>query len=322
MSPTPIPLRRLGRNGPQVTRIGLGMAALGRPGYINLGHGRDLDGCREHDEMERHAHEMLNAAHLAGIRYVDCARSYGDAEAFVASWLRARGDDVDDVVVGSKWGYTYVADWRVDVDVHEVKDHSPATLERQLATSRDTLGGRLRLYQIHSATRESGVLTDRAVLARLAELRSDGIAVGLSTSGPAQAETIDDAIATGAFDTVQATFNALEVSAGPALRRAHEAGMGVIIKEAVANGRLTPRGDAAANARLVAAADGAGPDAAALAWVLAHDFVDCVLLGATTREQLTSNLGALDVEVDVPATTSLAEAPADYWAARAKLTWN
>ena len=35
-------LRTLGRNGPFVSRIGLGMAALGRPGYINLGHGKEL----------------------------------------------------------------------------------------------------------------------------------------------------------------------------------------------------------------------------------------------------------------------------------------
>ena len=36
----------------------------------------------------------------------------------------------------------------------------------------------------------------------------------------------------------QATFNLLDQSAGPALQRAHEAGLFVIIKEAVANGRL------------------------------------------------------------------------------------
>jgi aryl-alcohol dehydrogenase-like predicted oxidoreductase len=41
------------------------------------------------------------------------------------------------------------------------------------------------------------------------------------------------------FDAVQATWNLLEISAGPALRRAAAAGLGVIVKEALANGRLT-----------------------------------------------------------------------------------
>ena len=44
-------LRTLGRNGPFVSRIGLGMAALGRPGYINLGHGKNLG-----DEVGAAAH--------------------------------------------------------------------------------------------------------------------------------------------------------------------------------------------------------------------------------------------------------------------------
>ena len=40
---------------------------------------------------------------------------------------------------------------------------------------------------------------------------------------------------------MQATWNLLEPSAGPALAEARAAGMGVIIKEALANGRLTSR---------------------------------------------------------------------------------
>lgn len=35
--------RSLGKSGLRVTPIGLGLAALGRPGYINLGHADDLN---------------------------------------------------------------------------------------------------------------------------------------------------------------------------------------------------------------------------------------------------------------------------------------
>ena len=40
------------------------------------------------------------------------------------------------------------------------------------------------------------------------------------------------------FSSVQATYNLLEPSAGPALAEAHDAGRTVIVKEALANGRL------------------------------------------------------------------------------------
>jgi len=126
-------LRPLGRTSLRVSPVGLGLAALGRPGYINVGHGEDLGANRSRDAMERGAHEVLDAAYAAGIRYFDAARSYGLAETFLSSWLGARGIPPDAVVVGSKWGYTYTANWQVDAPAHEIKEHSLGVLTRQLA---------------------------------------------------------------------------------------------------------------------------------------------------------------------------------------------
>lgn len=259
--------RNLGRTDLAVSPIGLGLAALGRPGYINLGHNVDLAGGTDEATMERNAHAVLDAAYGAGVRYFDAARSYGKAEAFLASWLERRGLGPDDVTVGSKWGYTYTGDWRVDAEVHEVKDLSAATLRRQLAESRGLLGSHLRLYQIHSATLERGLLDDHAVLEGLERLREGGVAAGLTVTGPRQAETIERALEGGGFDAVQATWNLLERSAGPVLAAAHEAGVAVIVKEALANGRLTARGGIP-ELEEAARAHGATPDAIALAAVL------------------------------------------------------
>jgi len=60
------------------------------------------------------------------------------------------------------------------------------------------------------------------------------LAIGLSLSGPRQAQTLERALAARIdgmriFDTVQATWNVLEPSAGAALRAAHDAGVGVIV---------------------------------------------------------------------------------------------
>ena len=312
----------LGRTGLPVTRLGLGLAALGRPGYINLGHGDDLGARKDVATLEREAHAVLDAAYDGGIRYFDAARSYGRAEDFLASWLERRGLSPGAVTVGSKWGYTYTADWHVDAEVHEVKDLSLATLQRQLAESRALLGEHVRLYQIHSATLESGVLDDRALLEELSRLRETGLAIGLTVTGMQQAQTIERALDVGIFDTVQATWNLLEQSASSALAAAHEAGLGVIVKEALANGRLTARGDVALVQEL-AERSGATPDALALAVVLAQPWADVVLSGAATVETLRSNLAALELDIELPPElTELAEDPATYWKERSALPWN
>src|ERR1700676_422336 len=113
--------RTLGKTELLVSPIGLGLAALGRPGYINLGHAADLS--RDYDirVMEAHAHAVLDAAWQGGVRYFDAARSYGRAEAFLSTWLRARGLSQANLTIGSKWGYTYTADWQVSAQRHEVK---------------------------------------------------------------------------------------------------------------------------------------------------------------------------------------------------------
>jgi aryl-alcohol dehydrogenase-like predicted oxidoreductase len=323
--------RTLAATGLQVTALGLGLAALGRPAYITLGRETDLGTNRSVEAMERRCHEVLDAAYAAGIRYVDAARSYGDAERFLASWFDVRGLSPDAMTVGSKWGYRYTGDWRLDPAAHEVKEHSVNALRRQLRESLDILGERLDLYQIHSATLESGVLEDRAVLAELVALAGRGIAVGLTVSGPRQAETIAralDASAEGVnpFRSVQATWNVLEPSAGPALAEAHVRGWGVIVKEALANGRLAGRDSAPRLDPLRRAADEAEApmDAAAIAAALANPWVDVVLTGAVTVQQLRSNLRALDITLGPGAVHSLgamATPPERYWSERASLPW-
>jgi aryl-alcohol dehydrogenase-like predicted oxidoreductase len=326
----------LGRTGLTVSRMGLGLAALGRPGYINLGHAADLNHTYDVAAMEAHAQSVLDAAWAAGLRYFDAARSYGRAEVFLGSWLRARGIGPEEVTIGSKWGYTYTAGWRVEAEEHEVKEHSLDELRRQRAESDTCLGEHLDLYQIHSATLESGVLSDDAVLAELARYRDAGLAIGLSVSGVAQAETLRRALDVvvddkPVFDTVQITWNLLEPSADAVLRDASAAGMGILVKEALANGRLTDRNtdpDFApklALLREIAAEHDTTLDALALAAVLAQPWADVVLSGAATVEQLQSNVTALDVTLSgdtLARLATLAEPPETYWATRSALAWN
>lgn len=328
-------LQALGETGLLVSPLGLGMAALGRPGYITLNHAADLESETAPEALQARAVAVLDAAWAAGIRYFDAARSYGRGEAFLGAWLRAHHFDPEAVVVGSKWGYVYTADWRVDVEVHEVKDHSLTVLQRQWQESCDNLSPYLRLYQIHSATLESGVLTNLPVLRDLARLKGAGTAIGLTLSGIGQVEVLRRALTlridgVRLFDCVQATWNLLEPSAGSELAAARHEGMGVIVKEALANGRLARRQD---DARFVATTTvlerearrlETTVDALSLAAALAQPWADVVLSGAASAAQLAANVRAFDVRLDEAAwaaLAALAEDPVAYWQTRARLPW-
>lgn len=295
--------------------IGLGLAALGRPGYINLGHDADLPPGRAVEDLRARTHELLELAWQAGVRYFDAARSYGLAEEFLGEWLTP--ERRAELTVGSKWGYTYVADWRADAQTHEVKDHSLATFERQWPETLRALGGPPDFYLVHSLTSDSTALDDKRLLDRLRELADSGVRVGLSTSGPRQGETLRRALSSGTpFSAVQATWNVLETSAGPALAEAHDAGWFVVVKEAVANGRLTARaGETPFNA--YASQLGVAPDSLAIGAAVAQPWADVVLSGATTAAQLSSNLAYRTADP----LAEFTQQPEDYWTERSALPW-
>lgn len=321
-----MPFARLATATTPTCHIGLGLAAVGRPGYINLGRENDLGENRSVDTLRARTHELLDAAYFQGVRYFDAARSYGRSEEFLADWLNAR-PDIDDIVVGSKWGYTYTADWTTDAEKHEVKDHSVQAYDRQRGETAALLGDRLDLYQIHSLTPDSPALTDKELHARLAD--AEGVTIGFSTSGPAQADAIRAALAVTVdgeplFRTVQATYNALETSAAPALAEAHDAGLTVIVKEGMANGRLAAE-HAPDVLRDIAGEAGLGADAVALALVLRQPWSGVVLSGAATVNQLASNLHAVVVDLgddQLARLDTLAEEPAAYWERRGQLPWH
>ena len=260
---------------------------------------------------------VLDAAYSAGVRWVDVARSYGRAEEFLAGWLASRSPS--GVTVSSKWGYAYVGGWRTDAAVHEEKSHTLDRFRTQWAESTALLGTHLALYQVHSLTPDSPLFENLALQDALAALP---VRVGFSTSGPAQADVVRRALALErhgerVFTAVQSTWNVLEPSAGPALAEAHAAGAHVLVKEALANGRLAV--DPPAPVADLAKSLDVGPDAVAMAAALAQPWADTVLSGAAGTHQLASNLAAATIgEPDLP---NLAEPPEAYWTRRSRLTW-
>ena len=283
---------------------------------------------RSPDELRALAHATLDAAWEAGVRRFDAARSYGRAEEFLGSWFAARPGRRAAATVSSKWGYRYTADWDPTPPCTRSRSTRSPTSAPSGRSRSGALGGPPEVYQVHSLTTDSPLFDDRALLEALAATGAEhGVRLGFSTSGADQGEAVRRGLAlevAGArlFTAVQSTWNLLEPSAGEALRAAHDDGVLVLVKEGVANGRLVvepPAALAAAAARL-----GVGPDAVALAGILAQPWADVVLSGAAGPDQLRANLAAAGVALtddERAALAGIAEAPRDYWTHRGGLAW-
>ncbi|MFB2555642.1 aldo/keto reductase [Herbiconiux liangxiaofengii] len=307
------------------SRLGLGLAALGRPAYITAGRDADLGdpAGRSVEAMRERAHSLMDAAWFLGIRYLDAARSYGRAEEFVGSWLAAHPGRRDELTIASKWGYEYLGDWRLDAPVQERKEHSLRMLDTQWPETLDALGTRPDVYLVHSVTPESPLLDDGPLVERLRQLAADGVRVGFSTSGPRQGEVIERALTLGdsPFSAVQTTWNLLEPSAAPALAAANDARWLVVVKEVLANGRLTTAEGSPAALGL-AEADGQPLEQLAIGAAVAHPWADIVLSGAVTRAQLRANTVARVPAVDEQRLVGLAEPADTYWSARSARDWS
>jgi aryl-alcohol dehydrogenase-like predicted oxidoreductase len=107
--------------------------------------------------------------------------------------------------------------------------------------------------------------------------------------------------------------------------------MGVILKEVLANGRLTSRNTDPEFAtklnllRSVAADCRTSVESLSLAAAIGQSWADVVLSGAATHEHLRENVSALDVTWDASidlALQGLRESEQDYWHKRSLLDWN
>ena len=92
------------------------------------------------------------------------------AEGLVLEWLKTKNDKT--IEIATKWGYTYTANFDKNAIIHEVKEHSLVKLSAQWDFSKQLLPY-LKVYQIHSATIETGVLENTEVLAQLAFLKKN-----------------------------------------------------------------------------------------------------------------------------------------------------
>ncbi len=315
------------------TKFGLGMAALGRPEYINIRTSSKIDKSKQ--AFKQNAFLVLDEAYKHGIRYFDTAPSYGKGETYLKEWQAV--NNYKDTVLGTKWGYTYVANWELGFKgKHEIKAHTLNKLEEQWEVSKKMLPN-LKYYQVHSATFESGILENTAVLKKLHSIKkTTGLKIGITTSGKNQSEVIAEALKITLnnnllFDSFQVTYNIFEQSAFSVLTKVLQKGKKVIIKEALANGRVFKNEKFECYTKAyqilenLAKKYNVGIDAIALRFIIDGLEPSYILSGASNKLELTDNLKALNfslTEEELSLLQTLKTLPETYWAERSTLNWN
>jgi len=316
-------------------KIGFGTAAIGRPQYINIRPKASTEFSL--DAFRKAGIEMLESAYEQGVRYFDTAPGYGMAEQLIMDWTKTKNDS--NIEIATKWGYTYVANFDLNATQHEVKEHSLFKLNKQWTQSKKLLP-LLTTYQIHSATFETGVLDNPNILNRLFALKqAHNIRMGITTTGANQVEVLKKAIdveinGTLLFDVFQVTYNLFDQSLANVVKEHLTKNKRLVIKEALANGRVFPNDNYPHYAKTyeilhsLANKYGVGIDAIALRFCIdsLHPLPQFkVLSGAATQQQLSENLKTnlfTLTEKEVTILTKSAIAPNQYWSERKQLAWN
>ena len=300
---------RLGRSGPEISRLGIGGWQAGGTGPWGAGEPAD-DG----DVVA-----AIRRAVELGVNWVDTAASYGlgHSEEVVARALLPWRTG-DEVLIFSKCGHPWDAPDRIRTDLR------PASIRAECEGTLRRLGvERIDLYQFHHADRAVAVEESWEAMAGLVGEGKVRLA-GVSNFG---VDLLDRCEAIRHVDCVQPEFNLLSRDAADDVIpwcRAH--GSGVIVYSPAASGLLARARDLASLAamteqdrrltsaeqilrlsrrlRAVAGRLGTSMSALAIAWTLATDGVAGAICGARRPAHVDSWIEAGDLDLD-PA--SLAE---------------
>ncbi len=312
--------------------LGLGTAAIGRPQYINIRQESTTEFSLTTFQQKGIA--VLDDAYNRGIRYFDTAPGYGMAEQLLLDWVITKNDP--SIEVATKWGYTYVANFDPTAAQHEIKEHSLKKLNEQWTISKKLLPF-LSTYQIHSATFETGVLDNENILNRLAELKNKyGLLMGISTTGANQVAVIKKALDVEVggiplFDTFQVTYNLLDQNLSTIAKEMLAQNKRLIIKEALANGRIFPNDQFPHYEHLyttlatLAKKYDVGIDAIALRFCIDSIAPYKVLSGAANELHLSENSKATHFKLeakDIAALKEMSISSDTYWTERKLLAWN
>jgi aryl-alcohol dehydrogenase-like predicted oxidoreductase len=282
MSDGGLPRRRLGRTGMDVTVVGCGGVAIGS--YHP-----------DENVAEESAVATIRRAFEVGVNYVDTSPLYKDSERRFGLALGALGGLPPGTYISTKTG-TH-PDRRGDYSAEATRWSVENSLSRLGLDSVD-------LVLVHDPESMEPVLAQGGAVDELERMRDEGKlrAIGL---GCRPHDHHRAAIRSGRFDAILtfADYNLVRQSAGSLIDEAHDAGVGVIVAQAVLAGQLAgpdplenphtkERPDARAAHEWWAWARDRGVPIQALAvqWVLRNPKVATILIGPKTPAEVEENV--------------------------------
>jgi aryl-alcohol dehydrogenase-like predicted oxidoreductase len=195
--------RTFGSTGLEVTLLGFGAMHIGSAG---------ID-----DET---AGKMLNEVLDLGINLIDTARAYGESERRIGKYISRRRDEY---ILSTKVGYD--VEWQPDWTYNAVYGGIEQALKLLQTDYID-------IVHLHSCSRE--ILEQGDVILALEQAKKDGKTRFIAYSG--ENEALDYAIASGRFDSIQASVNICDQRIlDRQLPKAARRGMGIIAKRPIAN---------------------------------------------------------------------------------------
>lgn len=297
--------RKLGKNGPQITTIGLGSWAIGGSGTsFSWGEQDDSDSIK-----------AIHAALDSGVNWIDTAAVYGfgHSEEVVGKAVQGRRDGV---LLFTKCGNV-----KADNSRDAVRDLSPASIRQECEDSLRRLGtDHIDLYQFHWPDNRTGTPIEES-WATMRELVKEGKVryAGVSNFDP---DLIKRCLSVGPVDSLQPPYSLLrrDYQTDGTLDFCRENGIGVIVYSPMQAGLLTGKFDISKLAeddwrrrnrmftepqlsrnlafieliRPIAERHGKTIGQLAIAWVLMNPAITGAIVGARNPEQAAENAGAAD----------------------------
>ncbi|MFH2204166.1 MAG: aldo/keto reductase [Elusimicrobiota bacterium] len=268
---------------------GLGLSRLG-VGTVQFGVDYGFTKALAQGQVD----EILDGCGELGVRFIDTARSYGDSEKKIGSFLRRHPGG--DFTLCSKLR-------KITVEESDSGGRLRHAIEDSVCASLEALGiDRLPIVMLHQT--DGYLLASERFWEAMETVRDKGLfgSFGLSVYEVAELEAACAAGRPAAF--FQVPFNVFDRRFAAAAEEARRQGRGVIARSVFLKGLLTAADDKVADyfaqlrpalRRFHVAAERAGltPAELALLFVLGSGCVDTVVLGVASADELRRNAAAL-----------------------------
>lgn len=231
-------MRSFGKTGMQIKRVGFGGIPIQRI-------------------TQEETNKVIDELEKCGVNFIDTARGYTISEEYLGNALKGRREKF------------YIATKSMSRDYESMKRDIEISLKNLQTDYID-------LYQMHNVKPEEydTVFDDDRAYRALLEAKEAGKIkhIGITSHG---LETVEKAVESGKFETIQFPYNIIENQADEVFKKAHEKGVGTIVMKPLAGGAIN---------------DGT----LAIKYILSKEYIDVAIPGMDTPEQVKENTAVLE----------------------------